>query len=58
MSKELSPMELLFRAYAEKKEQIKDGHEEGGKITPVECEDSVRDNKTPMELLIEAYTKK
>ena len=54
---QLSPMELLYRAYAEK-EQAKDGKDEGGKTTPVEGEDSANDDKSPMELLREAYTKK
>ena len=55
---QLSPMELLYRAYAEKQEQAKDGKDEGGKTTLVEGEDSAKDDKSPMELLIEAYTKK
>ena len=55
---QLSPMELLYRSYAEKKEQDKDGHDEGGKTIPVEGEDFAKDGKSPMELLREAYTKK
>ena len=55
---QLSPMELLYRAYGEKQEQAKDGHDEGGKTTPVEGEDFARNDKSPMELLREAYTKK
>ena len=56
---QLSPMELLYRAYAEKKERAKDGKDEGGKTTPaVKGEDFAKDDKSPMELLREAYTKK
>ena len=55
---QLSPMELLYRAYGEKQEQAKDGKDEGGKTTLVEGENSVNDGKSPMELLREAYTKK
>ena len=52
-------MELLYRGYAEKEqEQAKDGKDEGGKTTPVvEGEDFAKDDKSPMELLREAYTK-
>ena len=55
---QLSTMELLYRAYADKKEQAKDGQDEGGKTSPVEGEDFAKDDKSPMELLREAYTKK
>ena len=61
MSKELSQlstMELLYRAYGDKKEQAKDGHDKGGTTTPVEGEDFAKDDKSPMELFREAYTKK